>query len=120
MINQRRAFNRHTTAKATIQIWYPGYYDERNRYVGEHYAPAADIYVTPIPFGDRDAGTTGKQLKATEIGERQPAFMQFHSSKEMPMKSVINIYGYPYKVTQIDEYRAAGFHKVIAARVLDN
>lgn len=120
MINQKRAFNRHTTTGAYMQVWYEGYYDENNFYVNEHYSPARRIAVTPIPFGDRDDGTTGKQLKATPYGERQPAFMQFHSITEMPMKSIISIYGVKYKVVQVDEYAAAGFHKVIASRILDN
>ncbi|MFZ4217058.1 hypothetical protein ACEV6Q_04230 [Enterobacter ludwigii] len=120
MINQRRAFNRHTTTKAYLEVWQPGRYDERNRYVDESYSPSTPIAVTPIPFGDRDEGIAGKQLKATEIGERQPAFMQFHSRTEMPMKSIITIYGVRYKVVQINEYAAAGFHKVVATRVLDN
>jgi hypothetical protein len=119
LINQRRAFNRHTTTKAKIAVWIPGEYDASNMYIGESYGKYKNFTCTPIAFGDRDSGITGKQLKATEVGERQPAYMQFHSRTPMPMKSIISIYGVKYKVTEIAEYAAAGFHKVIAARIND-
>ena len=85
MINQRRAFNRYTTASHTIQVYIPGYFDSKNNWVGETYSPPKRFRCTPIAYGDRDSGVAGQTLKATEIGERQPAFMQVHSTTEMPM-----------------------------------
>ncbi|MBI0275413.1 hypothetical protein I6H07_06135 [Hafnia alvei] len=119
MINQRQAFNRHTTTQTTISVYQEGHYDERNRYIDESLSVAVPFSCTPIPFGDRDSGTSGEQLSATDVGERKPAYMQIHSRTEMPMKSIINIYGIKYKVVRIDEYGRAGFHRVIAAKELD-
>lgn len=119
MINQRRAFNRYTTARHTIQLYINGYYNERNTWVGESWGDPTPIRCTPIAYGDRDSGTNGQQLKATEVGERQPAFMQVHSRTEMPMKSLLTIYGIKYKVISISDYTDAGFYRVVAAKVLE-
>lgn len=119
MINQRLAFNRYTTAKFTISVYQNGHYDDKNNWVGESWLPAVKFRCVPIGFGDRDSGTAGQQLKATDVGERRPAFMQVHSRRVMPMKSILTIYGIDYKVIQINDYDAAGFYKVVAARVLE-
>lgn len=119
MINQRRAFNRYTTASHTIQVYIPGYFDNKNSWVGETYSPPKRFRCTPIAYGDRDSGVAGQTLKATEIGERQPAFMQVHSTTEMPMKSLLNIYGLRYKVVSISDYTDAGFYRVVAAKELE-
>lgn len=119
MINQRRAFNRYTTARHTLELYIPGYFDSLNNWVGESLSPAKPIRCTPIAYGDRDSGVAGQTLKPTDIGERQPAFMQVHSTTEMPMKSVLTIYGYRYKVVSISDYTDAGFYKVIAAKELE-
>lgn len=119
MINQRRAFNRYTTARHTIQIYINGYYDDKNNWVGESLSAPKHFRCTPIAYGDRDSGVSGQSLKATEVGERQPAFMQIHSRTQMPMKSVITIYGIRYKVISISDYTDAGFYEVIAAKELE-
>ena len=119
MINQRLAFNKYTTAIQYIQVYIKGYYDAKNNWVGDSYGPETKFRCTPIAYGDRDSGTNGQQLKATEIGERQPAFIRVHSRVKMPMKSILTIYGIKYKVTQISDYSAAGFNAVIAAKVLE-
>ncbi|APD19718.1 putative head-tail adaptor protein [Pectobacterium phage PP101] len=119
MINQRLAFNRYTTGVHLIERYISGYYDSKNNWVGDTYAPPVKFRCTPIGYGDRDSGTNGQQLKATEIGERQPAFMQIHSRSEMPMKSIITVYGLRYKVTQISDYTDAGFFRVIVSKELE-
>lgn len=119
MINQRRAFNRYTTAKHYLEVYISGHFDNLNNWVGQGYAPPKKISCTPIAYGDRDSGVAGQTLKATDIGERQPAFMQVHSRTEMPMKSILTIYGFRYKVVSISDYEDAGFYKVIAAKELE-
>lgn len=119
MINQRKSFNRYTTAAHLLEVYQPGHYDELNNWVGDSFAPAKKIRCTPIAYGDRDSGVAGQTLKATEIGERQPAFMQVHSRTEMPMKSVLTIYGFRYKVVSVSDYEDAGFYKVVAAKELE-
>ena len=119
MINQKLAFNRYTTAKHYIELYVSGYYDALNNWVGEGYAPPKRFRCTPIAYGDRDSGVSGQQLKATEIGERQPAFMRIHSRTEMPMKAMLTIYGIRYKVISISDYADAGFYEVIAAKELE-
>lgn len=119
LINQRRAFNRYTTTRMYLEVYQEGYYDDKNNWVGDTYAPKKPIRCTPIPYGDRDSGVSGQSLKATEVGERQPAFMQVHSRTEMPMKSILTIYGLRYKVISVSDYAAAGFFEVIAAKELE-
>lgn len=119
MINQRLAFNRYTTAKHTLEVYQSGYYDARNNWVGEGYLPPKKFRCTPIAYGDRDSGVNGQTLKATEIGERQPAFIEVHSRTEMPMKSLITFAGLKYKVVSVSDYSDAGFYSVIAARQLE-
>jgi len=119
MINQRLAFNRYTTGKHYIELYIPGRYDDKNNWVGDSYGPKTRFRCTPIGYGDRDSGTTGQQLKATEVGERQPAFMQVHSRTYMPLKSILTIYGIRYKVIQLNDYDDAGFYRVIAAKELE-
>ncbi|QFG06682.1 head protein [Proteus phage Myduc] len=119
MINQKLAFNRYTTSKHLIQDYIPGRYDEDNNWVEESWGEPRAIRCTPIGYGDRDSGTTGQQLKATDVGERQPAFMQVHSRREMPINSMLTIYKIRYKVIQINDYSDAGFYRVICARELE-
>lgn len=119
MINQRRAFNRFTTATHTIEKYQEGHYDNLNNWVADSWATPVPFRCTPIGFGDRDSGTTGQQLKATDVGERQPAFMQVHSRMPMMIKDILTIYGLKYKVVQLNDYTDAGFYRVIAAKVLE-
>lgn len=119
MINQRLAFNKYTTAVHTIEVYQAGQYDSKNNWTGDTYLPAKKFRCTPLPYGDRDSGVNGQSLKATEIGERQPAFMQIHSRIKMPMKSIIDVYGIKYKVVSLGDVTDAGFNVVIAAKVLE-
>lgn len=119
MINQRLAFNRYTTAKFVIRDYIQGYYDDNNDWVADSWSDPVKFSCTPIGYGDRDSGTSGQQLKATDVGERQPAFMQIHSRRAMPIKSIATIYGIDYKIIQHLDYTAAGFHVVVAAKVLE-
>lgn len=119
MINQRRAFNRYTTAKHYIEVFVEGFYDNLNNWIPGGYKPAKKFSCTPIAYGDRDSGVAGQTLKATDIGERQPAFMQVHSRTPMPMNSMLTIYGFRYKVVSISDYTDAGFYKVVAAKELE-
>ena len=43
--------------------------------------------------------------------------MKFHSRTEMPINSLLSVYGITYFVTQHGNYSAAGFHMVIASKV---
>lgn len=117
MISVRRAFNRHTTTKVLMCSPVGGYWDADNQWVKNAMGPASYIQATPIPHGDRDEGVFGEQLKANPELERQPGFMKFHSRTEMPINSLLSVYGITYFVTQHGNYSAAGFHMVIASKV---
>lgn len=121
MINQRQAFNRYTTASKTLEVYIDGHYDNLNNWVGESFAPPVKIACTPLPYGDRDSGVTGQQLKPTEIGERYPAFMEVHSRMEMPMKSRLTLgkHQVKYKVMEVSDISDAGFFRIICAKVLE-
>lgn len=119
MINQKKAFNRFTTAKHEVSIYQEGFYDEKNNWSGDVYLPPKKIRCTPIPYGDRDSGIGGQKLMATDVGERQPAFMRIHTRKVVPIKSLFNIYGIMYKVVEKDDVSDAGFCVYIAAKVLE-
>ena len=120
LINQRLAFNRYTTTgRPTLAAYIEGHYDNLNNWVEDSWEPPKKFRCTPIAYGDRDSGVAGQQLKATDVGERQPSFMKIHSRTEMPMKSIITVYGIQYKVIAINDYEDAGFFSVIAARVLE-
>ncbi|QIS79335.1 head protein [Pantoea phage vB_PagM_SSEM1] len=119
MINQKKAFNRFTTAKHLLEVYQEGHYDEKNNWTGDTYLPGKMIRCTPIPYGDRDSGIGGQKLMATDVGERQPAFMRIHSRTIIPIKSLITVYGLKYKVIEKDDVTDAGFNVVIAAKVLE-
>lgn len=121
MMNQKQAFNRFTTAKHLLEVYQEGHYDDLNNWVGDTYLPATPISCTPVPYGDRDSGVSGQQLKPTEVGERYPAFMEIHSRIEMPMKSLLTLgkHKVVYKVMEVGDLSDAGFFRVIAAKVLE-
>lgn len=121
MINQGKAFNRFTTAKHLLEVYLEGFYDNKNNWVPAGYETPVAFDCTPLPYGDRDSGVSGQQLKATEVGERQPAFMQVHSRTEMPMKSLLTLgrYKLKYKVMEVSDLSDAGFYRVIAAKELE-
>lgn len=117
MISVRRAFNRNTTTKVLMCSPVGGYWDENNQWVKHATGPAIAIRATPIPHGDRDEGVFGEQLKANPELERQPGFMKFHSVTDMPINSLLSVYGTTYFVTQEANYSAAGYYMVIASKV---
>lgn len=117
MISVRRAFNRHTTMPVMFSPPIGGHWDADNQWVVDQMQPAYYINATPIPHGDRDEGVFGSQLKANPELERVPAFMKFHSTSDMPMKSLLMVYGTTYMVTQHGNLAGAGFFMVIASKV---
>lgn len=117
MISVRRAFNRNTTTKVLMCSPVGGYWDDNNQWIKNSTGPAIAIQATPIPHGDRDEGVFGEQLKANPELERQPGFMKFHSKVNMPINSLLSVYGTTYFVTQYADYSASGFYMVIASKV---
>lgn len=117
MINQRRAFNRYTTTSVLFAEPIGGYWDADNQWIVNAMGPVIKINATPLPYGNREEGVFGEQLKANPELERIPAFMGFHSTHAIPIKSLLAVYGTTYLVLQHGHYEAAGFQKVIAAKV---
>lgn len=117
MINQRRAFNRYTTTDVLYSPPIDGYWDIDNQWVTNAVQPAIKIKATPIPYGNRDEGVFGEQLQARPELERIPAFMGFHTTLSLPIKSLLMVYGTTYILLQVGHYDAAGFQKHIGAKV---
>ncbi len=117
MISVRRAFNRYTTTQVLFAPAIGGSWDLNNQWVVGEMGEVRVIQATPIPHGDRDEGVFGEQLKANPELERVPAFMKFHATVDMPMKSLLCVYGTTYMVTQHGNVSAAGFYMVIASKV---
>ena len=117
MINQRRAFNRYTTTTVLYSPPINGYWDDDNQWVTDAVEPAIKIIATPLPYGNRDEGVFGEQLQARPELERVPAFMGFHTTMSLPIKSLIMVYGTTYIILQVGHYDAAGFQKHIGAKV---
>lgn len=117
LISVRRAFNRYTTTPVLYSPAIGGTWDADNQWIVNAMGPVTTIQATPIPHGDRDEGVFGAQLKANPELERVPAFMKFHSTVDMPMKSLLCVYGTTYMVTQHGDVSAAGYYMVIASKV---
>lgn len=117
MINQRRAFNRYTTTNVLFAEPIGGYWDADNQWVVNAMGPVVSIKATPIPYGNRDEGVFGEQLKANPELERIPAFMGFHSTHILPINSLVCVYGTTYLITQHGHYDDMGFSKVIGSKV---
>lgn len=117
MINQRRAFNRYTTTDVLYSPPVTGYWDDDNQWVTDAVEPAVKIKATPLPYGNRDEGVFGEQLQARPELERIPAFMGFHTTMSLPIKSLVMVYGTTYILLQVGHYDAAGFQKHIGAKV---
>lgn len=113
MISMRRAFTKHTTARAYLQTVSEGSYNEYNEWEEGALSQPIPINVTPKPVGDIDAGATfGAQLEARPEGERVKEYMKFYSTTEMPMNSFINYNDREFKVVSIADYTAAQFYCV--------
>ena len=118
MINQRRAFNRYTTVDNVLfAAPIGGYWDANNQWVVNAMGPVIKIRATPLPYGNREEGVFGEQLKANPELERIPAFMGFHTTHDVPIRSLLCIYDTTYIVLQHGHYEAAGFQKLIGAKV---
>mgnify|MGYP003533356076 FL=1 len=101
MINQRRAFNRYTTTTVLYSPPINGYWDDDNQWITDAVEPAIKIIATPLPYGNRDEGVFGEQLQARPELERVPAFMGFHTTMSLPIKTLIMVYGTTYIILQV-------------------
>jgi len=121
MINSRKAFNRFTTKRHLLEIYQAGSYDNLNNWVDDSWLTPVNINCTALPYGDRDSGVSGQQLKSTDVGERYPAFMQVYSRTEMPMKSILTLgkNSVRYKVMEVSDISDSGFYRIIGAKVLE-
>lgn len=117
MINMRRAFTRHTTTRAWLVLKGDGYFNEWNEWVDGEETPPAPFSVTVTPIGSSEEASYGSALDARPEGERTKTYLQFTSRTAMPMNSYILYQQFKFKVVQEAEYRAAGFHSVIAENV---
>ena len=120
MINMYDAFSGDTTTPVQYFKKRSGYYDEDNHWVDEGFEDPIVINVTPMPFGDRDAGIAGIELKAKTTGERTPAFMKFTGRSELQLNDRIQIYGLTYKLVKHLRHTAAGFNIVIGTTILED
>jgi len=121
MINVSRAFNRHTTSKAYIQVEAEGHYDDDNLWVSGELSAPRPIMVTPRPYGDRDSGTYGERLEAGQIGERKPSFILIHTKAtfDLGVNNFFSIYGSTYKVIRKGDYSGGGYYDWVGERVKD-
>ena len=117
MINMFDAFSGDTTVPVRYFKKSDGYFDDDNHWVNEGYEDPIIIAVTPMPFGDRDAGIAGIELKAKTTGEREPAFMKFTGRTQIFINDRIEIYGDTYKMLKKMKHKAAGFCIMIGATI---
>tara|TARA_R110000850_G_scaffold25099_7_gene72728 strand:- start:715 stop:1083 length:369 start_codon:yes stop_codon:yes gene_type:complete len=117
MINMYDAFSGDTTTPVQYFKKLDGYYDGDNHWVDEGFEEPTIINVTPMPFGDRDAGIAGIELKAKTTGERIPAFMKFTGVYELQINDRITIYGLTYKLIKRMRHTSAGFNIMIGATI---
>ncbi len=118
MISMFDAFAGETTTPVRYFKKRDGYYDEDNHWVTEGFDDPIVISVTPMPFGDKDAGIAGIELKAKTTGERTPAFMKFTGITELRLNDRIEIYGETYKMLKELKHKASGFYIMIGATIL--
>ena len=109
MISVRRAFTGHTTTPVLFQKRLEGGYDKDNVWREGEFSKPHTIHVTPLPYGNREDGILGDQLKPTITGERTPSYMQIHSPTEIAINSYLTIYGQVYKIIRKGNYTAAGY-----------
>ena len=120
MISMWDAFSGDTTIPVQLSTLIDGAYDDDNHWISGGYAAPIVINVTPIPFGDRDAGIAGIELKAKTTGERRPAFMKFTGRTELNLKDRITVYGKTYKIVKKLDYTGAGFYACIGSTILED
>jgi hypothetical protein len=114
MINVRRALNRYTTTSVLLQTYSAGSYDNDNIWTKGALSAPVSIQATPRPYGDRDSGTFGERLEASDVGERQPGFMLFHTKVFMGINAIVTVYGQVYKVIRKGNYEAGGYYNWVA------
>ena len=114
------AFSGDTTTPVRYFKKLEGSYDEDNSWVGGGFAPPEIISVTPMPFGDREAGIAGQELKAKSTGERVPAFMKFTGTRMLDLNDRIELYGLTYKIVKHLRHTAAGFNAVVGSTILED
>lgn len=117
MINLFDAFGGDTTTPVRYHKRIVGHYDDDNHWIAAGYEDPAVISVTPMPFGDRDAGIAGIELKAKTTGERTPAFMKFTGRTPMKVNDKVEVYGDTYKLLKELKHEASGFYIMIGATV---
>lgn len=120
MISMHDAFTGDTTIPVRYFKSLSGYYDEDNHWVDEGFEDPVIIHATPIPYGDRQAGISGTELKAKTTGERQPAFMKFTTTFELELNDRVESYGLTYKIMKKGDYTGAGFYKCIGTTILED
>lgn len=117
MINMKRAFTRHTTVVAYLELSGEGYFNEYNEWEKGTASELQPIRATITPAGMADQAVFGTLLEARPEGERIAKYLQISSTTEMPINSKIFYLEGIYKVVRLSDYRAAGFHTVIAEDV---
>lgn len=120
MINLYDAFSGDTTAPVRFYKKLGGYWDEDNHWVDEGFEEPIVINATPMPFGDRDAGIAGIELKAKTTGERTPAFMKFTTRTEITIGDRMELYGLTYKLVKEIKHKASGFYIMIGSTILED
>lgn len=114
MINMRRAFTRNTTTVAYLALRGEGYWNDDNEWVRGDESPSTPFMVTATPVGMSDYASFGSTLEALPEGERVSTYLQFTSTVDMPINSIIYYLQFKFKVVRQAEYTAAGFHSIIA------
>lgn len=120
MINLSDAFSSDTTAAVRYYKLLEGAYDDDNYWVAGGYEDPIEILATPMPFGDRDAGIAGIELKARTTGERKPAFMKFTTIEKININDRMEVYGITYKIVKHLKHRASGFNIVVGSTILED
>ena len=120
MINMWDAFSGDTTTLVRYFKKRDGYYDEDNYWITEGFDEAIPLSVTPIPFGDMEAGIAGIELKPKTTGERTPAFMMFTGKTELSINDRIEVYGETYKMLKKLKNSIYGFHTMIGSFILED
>lgn len=117
MISVAEALGYETTSKVILHLNVVGYWDEDNQWVEGGYSPAINIRATPIPSGEKGAGTHGETLHATPTGERKPASMKFHSTTELRVNDIL-IYGnHSYKIIKQGDYHTGGYYAAVGMSI---
>ena len=120
MINMFDAFSGDTTTLVRFHKRLGGYWDEDNHWVDEGFEEPIVISATPMPFGDRDAGIAGIELKAKTTGERTPAFMKFTTRTKLSLNDRVEVYGLTYKLVKELVHQASGFYIMIGSTILED